>query len=136
MLQLPSRKWLCLTTFPILALALSACGHASGSGRPETAQERAQSVATAVAEIVRARCDLEDRCANLGPGQKFDSRAVCESKMQGETADELNTADCPLGVERRKLEACVASILAQECESMFDAISRWNACRNGQICYQ
>ena len=89
-----------------------------------------------VADIVHARCDLEDRCANIGPGQKFDSRAVCESKMQGETASHLNTSDCPLGVEPRKLDACISSILAQDCGSMFDALNRWNACRNGQICYQ
>ena len=107
-----------------------------GTGRPETVEERARSVEAAVADIVRARCDLEERCANIGPGLKFDSRDVCRSKMHGETASHLNTQDCPLGVDTRKLDACTSSILAQDCGSMFDALSRWNACRNGQICYQ
>lgn len=134
-----SRNWLCLSSLLILgstSLALGACGHGSGSARPETAEARARSVHGAVADIVHARCDLEDRCANIGPGQKFDTRAICESKMQGEAASHLNTSDCPLGVEPRKLEACISSILAQDCGSMFDALNRWNACRNGQICYQ
>jgi hypothetical protein len=117
------------------AFLLAACAHLENR-RPETQQERAHSVAAAVADIVDARCELEEHCANIGPGQKFDSRAACGSKMQGETAVTLNTADCPLGVERRKLDACVSSILAQDCGNMFDALSRWNACRDGQICYQ
>jgi len=117
-------------------LLLGGCGHGAASRRPETAIERERSVEAAVADIVHARCDLEDRCANIGPGQKFESRTACESKMQGETASHLNLSDCPLGVEGRKLEACISSILAQDCGSMFDALSRWNACRNGQICYQ
>ena len=126
--------WLCLVVLPT-TWALWACAHA-GSGRPETPAERARSVEAAVSDIVSARCDLENRCGNLGPGQKFESRDVCGSKMHGETAVHLNTSDCPLGVESRKLEACITSILAQDCGSLFDALNRWNDCRNGQICYQ
>ena len=117
------------------ALLFPACAPVGQYRRPETPAERARSVAAGVSDIVAARCDLESHCANIGPGQKFDSRSMCESKMQGETAVTLNTADCPLGVEPRKLDACVASILAQDCGNMFDALTRWNQCRNGQICY-
>lgn len=118
------------------AWLLAACAHVGENRRPETPAEKERSVAMGVADIVGARCDLEDRCANIGPGRKFDSRSACESKLQGETASALNTADCPLGVERRKLDRCIASILAQDCGNMFDALNRWNACRDGQICYQ
>lgn len=104
--------------------------------RPETATERDRSVHAAVLDITTARCDLEERCANIGPRGRFESRSACESKMQGETQVALNTADCPLGVERRKLKACVSSILAQDCGDIFDALNRWNDCRDGQICYQ
>lgn len=114
---------------------LSACAPLESNRRPETAVERERSVSLAVADIVDARCELETRCANIGPGQKFDSRSQCESKMQGETAVSLNTSDCPLGVEPRKLDSCISSILAQDCGSVFDALNRWNACRDGQICY-
>lgn len=117
-------------------LVLAACTLPLSNRRPETAEERARSVGLAVEHILHARCDLEERCANIGPNQKFDSRSACESKMQGETAVALNTNDCPLGVESRKLDACVTSILAQDCGNMFDALNRWNACRVGQVCYQ
>jgi hypothetical protein len=118
------------------ALVLAACVHVASNRRPETLEERAQSVAVAAGDVTEARCELEQRCGNVGPGQKFDSRPVCESKMHGETTSALNLKDCPLGVEPRKLDSCVASILAQDCGSPFDALNRWNACRVGQICYQ
>lgn len=115
--------------------SLGGCGH-MGNTRPETPAERARNVQAAVDDIVGARCDLEKHCGNIGPGLKFESRDTCASKMQGETASHLNTQDCPLGVEGRKLDACISSILAQDCGSLFDALNRWNACRDGQICYQ
>jgi hypothetical protein len=118
-------------------MALAACGHhGAGNEPPRTPGARADSVEAAVADIVNARCDLEDRCGTIAPGQKFDSRAICESKMQGSTASELNTKDCPLGVEGYKLDTCLANIRSESCESMFDSLNRWNACRNGQICFK
>jgi hypothetical protein len=130
-----SQIWLRLLAL-LGAWAWAACTPPLSNRRPETGEERARSVQLAVEHILHARCDLEERCAHIGPGQKFDSHSACESKMQGETAVTLNTSDCPLGVEARKLDACVSSILAQDCGNMFDALNRWNACRVGQICYQ
>jgi hypothetical protein len=89
---------------------------------------------SAVADIVEARCDLEQRCNNVAPGQKFDSRDTCESKLQGSTADDLNTKDCPHGVDPGKLSVCLADIKGEKCGNPFDSLSRWNACRTGQIC--
>ena len=97
-------------------------------------QERSDSVAAGVDAIVATRCDLEQKCSNIAPGQKYNSREACESKLQGTTAAELNIQDCPRGVDCGKLEACLATIRAEECSSVFDSMSRWNACRTGTIC--
>jgi hypothetical protein len=126
-------------TFVTLAtgLMLAACGpRGVGTEPPLTPAARADSVEASVAEIVDARCDLEDRCGTIGPSQKFESRAICESKMQGTSASELNTKDCALGVDGKRLDTCLANIRAENCESMFDSLNRWNACRNGQICFK
>jgi hypothetical protein len=130
-----SHIWLRLVALQA-ALLLGACVAVDPNRRPETPAERSRSVENAVADIVGARCELEGRCGHVGPGQKFDTRDQCASKMQGETAVSLNTSDCPLGVEPRKLDACITSILAQNCDNVFDALNRWNSCRNGQICYK
>lgn len=118
--------------------ALGACSHserpAAHAQTPPAASAPAQEVKSAVNDIVSARCDLEQRCNNVAPGQKFDSRDMCESKLHGATADDLNTKDCPLGVDQGKLSACLSDIKAENCGSPLDSLSRWNACRTGQIC--
>lgn len=111
-----------------------------GAGRlsyehPITPEARAASVSSAVDDIVVSRCDREERCRNLGPEQKYGSRDACESKLQGTTASEINTNDCALGVDGRKLETCLAAIRAEDCGSVVDKLGTWNACRNGQVCY-
>lgn len=117
------------------ALLLGSCAHTGAGSQPETPAARADSVLAAVDDIVDARCDLEERCHNVGAGQTYDTRDTCESKMQGTSASEINAKDCPLGVDPKKLEACVASIRAEECGSVFDSLTRWNTCRPGQLCY-
>ena len=131
-------KWL-IPVFSVAALVLSsplaACGMGRMAGPPETPAERTRSVELAVRDIVMTRCDLEERCQNIGGGQRFERRDTCESKLQGTTAAEVNLADCPLGVDPRKLDVCLSSIRAEDCGSIFDALSRWNSCRKGQLCY-
>jgi hypothetical protein len=120
----------------VLVLGLGACGH---NGLPSehgvSPAARAHGVESAVEDVVDARCDLEERCNNVAPGQKFESRDVCESKMQGTSASAINTKDCPLGVDDKKLEICLATIRGEECTSLFDSLERWNACRSGQVCF-
>jgi hypothetical protein len=128
--------WLTIATL-VTSVFLGACGAAGiVDDHPETPAARADSVAAAVADIVNARCELEHRCNNVGPGQKYESRDACESKMQGTTASVLNTNDCPLGVDGKKLDTCIANIRAEDCGSVFDSLTRWNACRTGQVCYK
>ena len=126
-----------LTGWVFAGLLLGACGaHNLGTEPPATPAARADSVEGAVGEILNARCDLEDRCGNIAAGAKYERRDICESKMQGATASELNTKDCPLGVDVTRLDACLAMIRAEKCESIFDTLNRWNACRNGAICFK
>jgi len=67
-------------------------------------------------------------------GQSYDNRAACESKLRASTADDLNTKDCPQGVDRSKISACRSQIQSEECGNPVDTMSRWNACRKCQLC--
>ncbi|MET0391156.1 MAG: DUF6184 family natural product biosynthesis lipoprotein [Polyangiales bacterium] len=121
----------------IAGLTFAGCGaHGGLQEHPLSPEARADSVEEAVEAVVHERCDLEERCSHVGPEQTYDSRDACESKLQGTTASELNTNDCPLGVDPKKLDACLAAIRSQACGSVVDSLSRWNACRKGQVCYQ
>jgi hypothetical protein len=125
-----TRVFLTVSTFAALT---GACSH---TDKPAAYAEapRAYELKSAVSDIVKARCNLEARCNNIGAGQKFDDRQACESKLQGSTADDLNSKDCPQGIDRDKLSECLADIKAESCGSPLDSMSRWNACRTGNVC--
>jgi Family of unknown function (DUF6184) len=132
---------MCLTISTLAAsAALGACSHndrpAAHAARTQHMAYGSQNAKSAVNDIVNARCDLEQRCSNIASGKKYDSRDMCESKLQGATADDLNTKDCPHGVDQGKLSTCLSDIKAESCGNPFDSLSRWNACRTGQICLQ
>ena len=121
----------------LIAFGLFACSHeqkpAEYSNAPG-ASAPARELSGAVKDISNARCDLEQRCNNIGAGQSFDNREACETKMRGSLGDDLNTKDCPSGVDHEKLSACLSQIRAEECGSPMDSMSRWAACRTGEIC--
>jgi hypothetical protein len=135
-----SSNGMCVAISTLATVAiLGACSHnerpAAHAQTPPAAAAPGQEVKSAVADIVHARCDLEQRCNNIAPGQSFDSRGMCESKLQGATSNDLNTKDCPHGVDQEKLSTCLSDIRAEECGAHpIEALSRWNACRTGQIC--
>jgi hypothetical protein len=122
----------------VLALTgMSACSHdskpAEYNGAPG-ASAPARELKSAVTDISDARCDLEQRCNNIGAGQSFDNREACETKMHGSLADDLNTKDCPHGVDHSKLSACLGQLKSEECGNPMDSMSRWEACRQGELC--
>jgi hypothetical protein len=121
----------------IALLGFAACSHdsrpAEHSGAPG-ASVSARQLKGVVDDISDARCELEQRCDNIGAGQSFDNRDACETKMRASIADDLNTQDCPHGVEHSKLSACLAEIRSEKCGNPMDSMSRWNTCRKGALC--
>jgi hypothetical protein len=131
--MLASFTRLCLANSTLASCTLlGACSH---DKRPAYAEApRAYELKSAVNDVVRARCNLEQRCNNIAAGKKYDDRQACESKLQGSVADDLNTQDCPNGVDHDKLSECLNDIKAESCSNPLDSMSRWNACRTGNIC--
>jgi hypothetical protein len=126
-----------IVSIAIALLGLTACSHeerpTEHSGAP-AASAPARELNSAVNDVADARCDLEQRCNNIGAGQSFDNREACETKMHGSVADELNTKDCPNGVDESKLSACLSQLRSEECGDPMDSMSRWAACRQGELC--
>jgi uncharacterized protein DUF6184 len=90
--------------------------------------------ASAVASIATARCDREIRCKNVGPKEKYKTRADCTQKLRDDKHDDLNADSCPDGVSETELANCLKAIRDEDCGNPLDAITRLNACRSGNLC--
>jgi hypothetical protein len=124
-----------LSLIAIAVLGAAACSHHEAA--PEHAPgatAAAPQLSNAVDEISDARCDREQRCNNVGAGQTYADRSTCESKMHGATANDLNTKDCPNGVDRTRLSDCLKQIQSEECGNPIASVSRWSACRTSNLC--
>jgi Family of unknown function (DUF6184) len=89
---------------------------------------------SAVARIAAARCEREVRCNNVGTKEKYASRADCVARMQEDKRDEINAKDCPEGIDKTALNACISAIRDEACGNPLDTITRLVACRSKSIC--
>jgi len=89
---------------------------------------------SAVARIASARCEREVRCNHVGAQQKYPTRAECVMLMQDDKRDEINEKECPGGLDKKQLNACLMAIRDESCGNPLDAINRLVACRASSIC--
>jgi hypothetical protein len=89
---------------------------------------------TAIDSIVEARCDREQKCGSVGADKKFADRAACVREVQNEFRDDINTDDCPAGVDAKELGECLTEARNENCANPFDKIERVAACRTSDIC--
>lgn len=118
---------------------LVACGGANQeppvAGTGVTSAQSAQKADSAiVGKLSAARCDREQTCNNVGTGQKYVSRDVCMDQMRGSLANDLNSYECPRGIDETQLDKCMNSIRSEECSHPLDTISRMEKCRTGALC--
>ena len=87
-----------------------------------------------VERIAEARCDHEQKCNNIGQGQKFASREDCKQKLMTDASGDLNATNCPRGLDQDALNRCVNAINNEQCSVSIDTLSRMADCRTGAIC--
>jgi len=90
--------------------------------------------ASSVRLITEARCHREEKCGNIGPGEKYASDSICQQKIGADWQQELNSYDCPGGVVVKELNECLEEIKNENCSSPFDTLGRIVACRSSDIC--
>jgi hypothetical protein len=88
----------------------------------------------ALLSVAAARCDRAERCQQVGPDHRYDTRSVCLSAVRAKENSELNLHACPGGVDQGKLNECLAEIRASECDSTLDALTQSVACRPSDLC--
>lgn len=88
----------------------------------------------AVEKIVAARCAREQTCNNVGADKRYTNPAACNQKIKADMRDDLNSKDCPHGVDQKELNECLDEIRKESCNNPIDAISRLAACRTSDLC--
>jgi hypothetical protein len=100
----------------------------------EAQMESKVPIASAVESIVRARCDREARCNDVGPDRQYASMDACASKIRADWRDDLTFTECPGGVDARELNDCMQEIRDERCGNPFDTLGRVVACRSSELC--
>jgi hypothetical protein len=121
---------------------LFACGGANQgppatgtSDSPAGVTNSQKSADTAVVDrLATARCDQEQGCKNVGPGDKYTSRNACMDQMRGSIGNDLNGYSCPHGLDSDAVDRCMVAIKSEECSHPFDTLMRFDKCRTGPMC--
>jgi hypothetical protein len=101
---------------------------------PQGQQGRMPPGAQPAAQIAEARCELEQRCGRIGPGQRYESREACLSAVRSEWQEDLHAYECPAGFNAGELNECLAEIRTEDCESPIQRLGSFVACRASDIC--
>jgi hypothetical protein len=127
---------------------LVACGGQSSQTAPATAQgpvpkgEGSLGVMSAqngvdrktVENIAEARCAAEQRCNNIGPGQKYKSRDACVQQVVSGTSNDMNAASCPRGLDQDAINRCMNAIDNEPCSLSLDTLAQLVDCRAEALC--
>lgn len=89
-------------------------------------------VPTALERLVATRCNRDQLCAEMGiTGPSRTSR--CASEVEGALGDTLRT-ECPQGVGREPLDACIAALREAPCAAVLAASALPEPCRTSELC--
>ena len=91
--------------------------------------------AAVVNRLSNARCGREAACDNVGDGKKYASQQVCMDKMRGGIANDINSYQCPRGIDATAVSQCLMAVGNEECGAHpIEAITRMDKCRSGAMC--
>lgn len=91
--------------------------------------------ASVVERLSRARCEREEFCDNVGGGKKYTSRQICMDSFRSTIGNDLNSYQCPGGLDDVAIRDCLSAISSEECGAHpLEAITRVDKCRSGAMC--
>jgi uncharacterized protein DUF6184 len=111
------------------AIFVAACAHESEVS-PGVATTTAAAVAndSAVVEVAKARCRRLDECNRLGGGQVFADRDQCVTAYMQPDANLKILRACPDGVDRARLDVCLATLADQHCDANMGPVTAMTDC--------
>ncbi len=128
------------------ALALTALAVAGCTKVPEPAPRSATAdnpalapasrARTAAEQIAESRCEREQQCGNIGNDKTYTTSQECVSRIQSDWREDLNSRECPGGINQKELNECLGQVRGEACENPFDALARITECTAAQICIE
>jgi hypothetical protein len=91
---------------------------------------------TAAEQIAESRCEREQQCGNIGNDKTYTTSGECLTRIQTDWREDLNSRECPGGINQKELDECLGRIRAEACENPFDALARITECTAAQICVE
>ncbi len=88
----------------------------------------------AIQQLVEARCQLAQRCGDIGADGDWASADECRQENLREYTEDLSAEECPGGVNATELRECIQAIGTQECNAPFDQLDRVIECRTSDMC--
>jgi hypothetical protein len=87
-----------------------------------------------IEKIAAATCDREQSCGTIGPSAYFPTREECLRTVREKNQKTLNPSQCPNGIEQKAVDACLASLDANQCAQPGDSIDRAARCPPKDLC--
>lgn len=91
---------------------------------------------SAAEQIAQARCEREKECSNVGNDKTYSSAQDCLARIRNDWKDDLDSRQCPGGINQRQLDECMSQVRAEACGNPFDTLARITECTQGQICIE
>jgi hypothetical protein len=114
-----------------VALLLGACAHETDSGVGVTTTTAASLTNDdAIGQISKARCNRASECNILGNGRAYADKAQCLDAYRPGGGALPNVAACTNGVDKDRLDKCVAVLVDQRCDTDLGPETAMPECRS------
>ncbi len=85
---------------------------------------------SAVVQVARVRCRRLAECNQFGGGHAFANQAQCIRASEDMMNDLAGMPACPNGVDRDRLNACLASLAVEACDPDPGPVTAMNGCNS------
>jgi hypothetical protein len=115
-----------------IALGVAACAHETETTPAVTTTTAAAAVPNdaAVLQIAKARCGRASECNILGNGRPYADKDQCMDAYKPGGGALENVASCPNGVDKGRLDKCIAVLRDQHCDANLGPETAMPECRS------
>ncbi len=92
------------------------------------------SVQDARENAAQRTCKFEQRCGNVGSGQRYASNDECLTNQRSEFLNRWTTDRCDKRINGETLNLCLQAIENTQCNNFVDALATYSKCEANDVC--